>query len=225
MPKLVDLTQVSPIGDWTILAYQGGSHNSWACRCVCGRVRAVPGGHLRSGRSRGCGCRKSERIACGKTRHGHSVAGRTSLTYHSWRSMLARCLSPNNPAYRRYGACGVQVHLPWQKSFAEFLSDVGERPSAGHTLDRYPKPGGNYEPGNVRWATATEQANNRGRYNHRVTISGVTLTLSEWARRVGLPRHVVKHRLRAGWPPEEAVSRPVDLKKSRARTSKPGGPG
>ena len=100
--------------------------------------------------------------AHGNTRHGQSrsvATGKATPTYRSWVSMLARCNNPNASNYHLYGGRGIRVCDRWQ-AFENFLADVGERPD-GTTLDRHPNPNGDYEPGNVRWATASEQAFNR----------------------------------------------------------------
>lgn len=74
--------------------------------------------------------------------------------------MIKRCQNPNHHAYARYGGRGIQVCAEWRKDFAAFLRDVGHRPSPDLSLDRINNDG-NYEPGNVRWATRQQQANNR----------------------------------------------------------------
>jgi hypothetical protein len=88
-----------------------------------------------------------------------TVASSLSPTQRSWRSMMTRCYNQNYDAYPRYGGRGIRVCERWQK-FENFLADMSERP-AGKTLDRYPNNDGNYEPGNCRWATASEQSTNR----------------------------------------------------------------
>ncbi len=72
-----------------------------------------------------------------------------------------RCLNQNHPDYPEYGGRGIMVCAEWLHDFPAFLRDMGQRPSPQHSIDRYPNNDGNYEPGNCRWATAKQQANNR----------------------------------------------------------------
>lgn len=84
-------------------------------------------------------------------------------TQMSWDDMKKRCQYPGHKAYHRYGGRGITVCERWDgpRGFANFLEDMGERPP-GKTLDRWPNPDGNYEPGNCRWATMKEQRHNHG---------------------------------------------------------------
>jgi hypothetical protein len=97
-------------------------------------------------------------------RHGHARAHKPSQTYNSWAAMWQRCTSPSNNRFRLYGKRGIKVCVRWE-SFDAFLSDMGRRPK-GKTLDRFPDADGNYEPGNCRWATASEQMSTRRKFKH-----------------------------------------------------------
>lgn len=76
--------------------------------------------------------------------------------------MQQRCHNPRNSSWRYYGARGIAVWSGWRGpgAFARFLAHVGPRPSAAHSIDRIDNARG-YEPGNVQWATAAEQSQNR----------------------------------------------------------------
>jgi hypothetical protein len=108
--------------------------------------------------------------------------------------------------YKWYGGRGIRVCDRWQ-SFANFLADMGECPSATHTIDR--KNGnGHYEPGNCRWATSKEQHRNKSN-NRRITAFGRTLTLVEWAEEKGMDSRTLQMRFQRGWSAERALSRPL----------------
>ncbi len=93
--------------------------------------------------------------------HGHKAGGKRSPTYISWQAMIARCNYPGHPRYMDYGGRGVQIDPRWlgQGGFANFLEDLGERPS-GLTLDRKDY-NGHYTKENCRWATLQQQRWNR----------------------------------------------------------------
>ena len=95
-------------------------------------------------------------------KHGHAFAGRRSSEYRTWYAMKQRCTNPNVEHYDRYGGRGITVCERWANSFCNFLADMGLKPSRRHSIDRVNNDG-NYEPGNCRWATQKEQANNCSR--------------------------------------------------------------
>lgn len=118
--------------------------------------------------------------------------------------MISRCYNEKHHHYANYGGRGITVCQRWRDSFAAFLADVGPRPSPQHSLDRYPDNNGNYEPGNVRWATRSEQQRNR-RVNHLLTFQGKTQCVIAWAEELGINPVTIIARLRAGRTIEEAL--------------------
>lgn len=161
----------------------------WYCRCVCGAETLVPQNNLKRGNTKSCGCRRWR-----NTGHGLSDAPE----YDIWQQMIQRCTNPQHRDYKRYGGRGIRVHAEWLSSVEAFLADVGPRPSPAHALDRYPDKDGNFCPGNVRWATRSEQARRR-RNAVVLTFAGQTLPLLEWAERSGISGGTIRRRLRDGW--------------------------
>jgi hypothetical protein len=160
----IDLTGQT-FGRWLVQSksQQRDGRAYWNCVCVCGTSRKVASRGLRSGESRSCGCLNNELVVVNtakfKFKHGHALGHTMTRTYSSWVSMRRRCLNPTDKDFARYGGRGITICERWT-TYENFLADMGERPE-GKTLDRYPDKNGNYENGNVRWATPEEQANNR----------------------------------------------------------------
>ena len=119
-----------------------------------------------------------------RSRHGESAGakGGPTLEYQRWGNMLTRCRNSQNISYEYYGRRGISVCTRWE-SYTNFLADLGRTPSRQHQLERIDNDG-NYEPGNVRWATRKEQGRNK-RNNVLLTHVGRTQCLSAWAEETG----------------------------------------
>jgi hypothetical protein len=146
--------------------------------------------------------------------HGHTIGVR-SRAYAAWADMISRCTNPRIARYPSYGGRGITVCPRWHVSFEAFLADVGEPPSPAHSLDRIDNDG-NYEPGNVRWATRTEQMRNT-RQNRLINFRGRLVPVAELAEIAGIHPRTLKDRLDRGWPPERAVSTPADARSRNRR--------
>jgi hypothetical protein len=151
--------------------------------------------------------RKSSDVNKGRGTHQHSPFGRDFRSeYTIWQGMKARCFNTKTRPFAAYGARGITVCERWRNSFEAFFADMGSRPSPAHSLDRIDNDG-NYEPGNCRWATQKQQTRNR-RNNLLVTVDGVTRCASEWSERLGVDRNTVRDRIKRGWLPDVAVTKP-----------------
>jgi hypothetical protein len=182
----------------------------WECQCDCGSTCITTAKVLRSGESQSCGCYNRERTVQSHTKHGLAK----TPTYKSYVTMLDRCHNPDHASYSRYGALGITVCNEWRESVTAFIRDVGPRPSRDHSLDRI-DPTKGYEPGNCRWATRSEQQQNR-RDTIKLTFKDQTLPLPEWAKRFQLPLNTLHRRIDLGWTVEKALTTPI---KPLGRTS------
>lgn len=123
--------------------------------------------------------------------------------YNVWQRMIARCYGTYCTSYPRYGGRGIKVCDRWRNSFEAFLADMGERPS-GTELDRIDNDG-DYEPSNCRWVTRSQNSRNRSS-SRFLTMNGVTLTVIEWAERLGLKAQAIYTRLYRGKSDAEALA-------------------
>lgn len=136
----------------------------WLCQCkVCGSHRNVSLDRLKREMPSSC-------PYCHKQQTQESL--QRKRVYQAWSNLESRCYNPKNPGYKNYGGRGIKVWEEWKNSFQSFFEYVKTLPRYGETgmsLDRIDNDKG-YCPGNLRWATAKEQCNNRRARNGRKTV-------------------------------------------------------
>jgi len=173
--------------------------NSWGARmglfrCDCGRDHITSLSGVTSGGIRSCGCRKGK-----NSKHGL----RSSPVYQTWINIKKRCFDSSASGFDRYGACGIVMCTEWANSFEAFYAHVGDRPT-GASIDRIDNARG-YEPGNVRWASARQQAENR-RTTRPVVVHGHAFrSMAAAGRHLGVTTQTVKMRCERGEPGYEFV--------------------
>lgn len=154
-----------PFGRLTVREFVGRRSGSsvWRCECECGGIVDVRRSNLISGNTRSCGCMIVKRTVERSTVHGEASRGGKSPEYKTWVGIIKRCTDPKAKGWPNYGGRGIHICDEWRHSYAAFLADVGRKPSPRHSIDRIDNDG-NYEPGNVRWATRSEQNSNQRRW-------------------------------------------------------------
>ena len=182
----------------------GANGWTWVCRCDCGVVKLQTTSALRLGKSRSCGCSKGAAISARKLRHGKSK----TPEFRIWAGMHHRCIDTLPKNARVYLDKGIRVCERWtgKEGFANFLQDLGPRPSPSHSIDRIDL-NGNYCPENCRWADWVTQNNNR-RCTRYLTHAGVTLSVAQWAVKKAVPVKRLYKRAYAGWSDSEILTTP-----------------
>lgn len=173
--KAIGQTQIKDLtgqtfGHYKVIIENGRNKDRgvlWLCECLkCHRNFNVKSYELTSGGSTQC-----QECSRHTTIHGHSNSnnGKPTREYYSWRSMINRCYNPNTPNFECWGGRGIKVCQRWRDSFENFLADMGTRPDKT-SIDRYPNNDGDYEPGNCRWATQSQQTKNQRKHKKKKII-------------------------------------------------------
>jgi hypothetical protein len=179
--------------------HSSSGHDQWVCKCSCGNSTTVGSYALFDGRTVSCGCYGMEQRMKAIVKHRQSK----TKVYFRWKSMHKRCSNPNDRQFMDYGGRGIRVCDRWRE-FENFLSDMGQPPLGG-MLERIDN-NSDYSPENCKWATRTEQ-NNNTRKNRFIEHGGVRLTISQWARRLGITPALLSARIgRLGWTMERAMT-------------------
>jgi hypothetical protein len=205
--KFGKLTITEWAGKWNTVCdpnKRGQCENFWVCFCECGDAEHNPviamTRWLTKGNTSSCGCNRRKHLMT------------NTRLYHVWSSMIARCTNPKNRSYSEYGGRGIAVCDLWRHSFKDFSADMGDPPTARHTLDRTDNDLG-YDPSNCRWATSKQQNRNR-RSNHWVEWRGENKTLAEWGEdprliALGITQAYLCERIRKGWDVERAMTEQI----------------
>ena len=183
------------LGKLTVIKFtKNASHDSyWLCHCECGNRRIICAGDLQRRNKKSCGCLQ-------KT-HGMTSA----RVYGVWSSMIKRCSNKNHKDFKYYGGRGIKVCKRWHK-FENFFEDMGH-PNSNLSLDRI-NNNSNYSPDNCRWATQSEQANNK-RNTVLIKYKDKIKTLMQWSKDLNINRKTLSGRIRRGWSVEKAIETPV----------------
>jgi hypothetical protein len=151
----------------------------YTCICDCGNTSTVLGANLRKGNSTSCGCLRKTTCSIRMTglnlRHGET----NTKLWRTWKGVVERTTNPYSSHYARYGGKGIGIYPDWLV-YENFALYMGEPPTQKHSIDRIKNNKG-YEPENVRWATAKEQAENR-KTNVYVFLNGKKMILSQAAQ-------------------------------------------
>lgn len=163
----------------------------WKCKCDCGKETVVYRGGLTSGDIVSCGCYRNEHKSEYAFKHGLT----NNPLYGVWSGIIQRCTNPNADNYNRYGGRQIGVCDEWKNDFQSFYDwAISNGYKRELTIDRIDN-NGNYEPRNCRWSDKITQQNNTRR-NHKFTFNGVTHTIAEWSRLLGVNHETLRYRIK-----------------------------
>jgi hypothetical protein len=202
------------IGKLTALEFshmsKANSMQYWLFQCDCGNKIIKRRHHVeKSNGTTSCGCDSKQKLRIAHMKHGFFG----TPIYNIWTHMIARCHYEFNDSYERYGARGIIVCEKWRESFMNFYSDMGDRPTPKHSIDRI-DVNGNYCKENCRWATQKQQSNNKTN-NFPVEYKGEIFTISQLSEKYSVDKRVLRGRILRGWTIEKSLFEPVrKIKKS-----------
>jgi len=188
----------------------------WKALCDCGNWTEAWTNLFTRGEKKSCGCLQPEVTAKRSTKHGCANRGEKTPTYLAYMAMKRRVLGENTKAYQHYYEMGVMICDRWLEDFQNFLDDMGEKPK-GMTLDRKNNDLG-YCKENCRWATYTQQAQNKS--NNRLFRCGDEVKiLTQWARELRVSNGFIDNRLKKNMPFPQIVQEAKEFvsKRSMAR--------
>jgi hypothetical protein len=198
-------------GDLRLLYKTPYISQKWLFMCQCLTIKEIIADNVLRGVSRACrscaNLHKMNRCTPHSLRPSYGLRRLFPHEYGIWNGMKDRCRNPNNRNWKNYGGRGITICDEWRHSFATFLEYVGPRPGPEFSIDRYPDNDGNYEPGNVRWATKGEQQRNTRR-THVITLGDKSQCALDWIRELGLTGSGFYRRVERGMSYLDAVAKP-----------------
>lgn len=217
MPRWVDHTGAH-VNRVTFISFAGreNGNSMWLCRCDCGKEFKTRPRNVFTGATMSCGCLHREVCKQVSTKHG----GSRTPEYRTLHQMRRRCNQERYRQYKDYGGRGIKICSRWMDSFENFLADMGPRPTPKHSIDRIDNDKGYWcgkpecpecgpagrEP-NCRWATKSQQGNNR-RTCRMVTHNGITANLKQWSKIIGVSYGTLFKRIAKGWTIERVLTPP-----------------
>lgn len=195
----------------------GRKHSLYLCKCSCGNEKIVDYCNLYRGNTKSCGCYSMElrksRSGVNANNYKNGIYGKRLRAIYS--SMKQRCFNPNNPTYKNYGERGITVCPEWLgedgfSNFGKWAYENGYNPKAKRgecTLDRIDN-NENYCPENCRWADSKTQSRNK-RDNVLIEYNGELKTIMQWCEELNIKHSTLRNRIKRGWTPEMAITRPV----------------
>jgi len=173
---------------------------TWNMKCDCGALITANANRVKRKQKLSCGCLYKETRKTIGVKHGY----RRTEEYRILMGAISRCSNPKDKSYVNYGGRGIKVCREWMENPALFIEHIGLRPTKDHQIERINNDG-NYEPGNVRWATRSEQHLNKRRV-YTIKHNGRVLTTKQYCKEIGLSYHTYQHRVKRGLSREDALS-------------------
>ncbi len=211
-------------GRWTVLEKHPKGPQFYTARCSCGNTKVINVYAAIDGKTTSCGCYRVEHLTALNRKYPasepHLQHTQHNPLYAIWMSIKTRCFNSNHPSYQRYGARGITMDLNWKVSFLQFARHVGPRPSPDHSIDRIDN-NLSYIPGNLRWGTRTEQAENT-RNNPEVQYLNQTLRLRDLADQLNIDRSILRFQhIIQGLPLQEAITKSREVQANLSRPLNP----
>lgn len=186
-------TRLTPVK--LLSKHQGKRALFYKCQCECGKTLVTQPYYIQHGRTKSCGCLKTERARAAKT---HGLSHRPE--YGAAKNAFDRCTNPKSKYFHLYGGRGIRVEFASVDEFVVWLVKNLPKPNGRFVLDRSDNDG-HYSKSNLKWSTPKESSRNN-RANRKVTIGGVTRLITEWSEISGIGTMTIHTRIKEGFPEE-----------------------